>query len=393
MMNKIKHKTFSNTLILVTVTFWCSSNAISSEIPTLTGELLNEIIADVKANSEVPPEKDRFMTDKEYKALLAEFDSKEREAYGTYKWEYKPTICDEPAETPSCYDLDSQRFIFRASKKSYRHKTNRGVSEQQTKLQRNLGTSTSVIETHWFDSEVLPINLSRRQFSQDLESVKANFDNYTVQVVFDLRPEHRLSDLEYRTTTIKEPTISSPYENRQSKRRVIADFKSYVLLLNGEQIFDSADSEMPRAINAEYPKAALKKNMVGVIDVTFSADATGSITKLELGRQACFQMAKGVSPEKFRLERNELYKKEILEGNGYGLSYWSFRDWIDSYNTFIFGDGRFSDASCRAFKKSVSKIFKALKFKKELAPLDNSAEIFFLDPIHSNPIEITFDSY
>ena len=61
--------------------------------------------------------------------------------------------------------------------------------------------------------------------------------------------------------------------------------------------------------------------------------------------------------------------------------------------SIIFGDGRFSDASCRAFKKSVSKIFKALKFKKELAPLDSSAEIFFLDPIHSNPIEITFDSY
>ncbi len=379
--------------MLMILMIFLSSKALSAEIPTLTGNLLDEIIADVKENAESPPVKDRFMTDDEYQALLAAFYSKDDEPYGTYKLEYKPDICVAAfGDRRLCYFVEGENFVFDAPLKRFLSDSNATTSERQTLLQSNLGTSTTVYENVGYYSQVVALQRPPKiYFSQDRDTVKANFDNYIIHVVFDLKPEHQFSDLDWNTGYFTEATLSNPYERKELVRTVVADVKYYALYLDGAEVFNSSDVTPETEIQIiDYPKKAIEKGWVGYVNANFSVSEKGRVTDVEIPRYSnkCWFVSKYFldrykeNPDRYKgtLGDSRYFRDMLLEGRGYTT------DGFDS----VMRDTTFREAPgrCKLFVKSAKKTLKELRFKPGFAGSDIYVTLYYIDAIAATPTHV-----
>lgn len=258
------------------------------------GATFNKLVAQLTKIEK--PIKDKWMKDSEYQELLNEFNSQNSNLENLYKVNLGQIWVPCIEYFPVCYDIEREYLIINIGKYSDHEETFNSDSEWdsyegQTALQKNLGTSTSVMKTDTKQDRLIIQNSYKRNISVSIpiEEIKNNEEAFEVFVIFsiDFLDNH---ELEHRRIDYKAPDISSPWERNLYSRDIFGKFLGFLINKDGMHYKTIPLNETFTPLNKVapvYPRKAFKKNIMGYANTSFTILKDGSVTDVSFIEGGC----------------------------------------------------------------------------------------------------------
>ena len=257
------------------------------------GTNFNSLVAQITKTEK--PIKDKWMKDSEYQELLKEFNSQNRNHTKLYKVNLGQIRVPCSEYSPVCYDIERENLIINIGKSDHEETFNRESEwdsyEGQTALQKNLGTSTSVMKTDTKQDRLIIQNSYMRNIavSIPIEEIKNNEEAFEVFVIFsiDFLDNH---DLKHRKIDYKAPDISSPWERSLYSRDIFGKFLGFLINKDGMHFKTIPLNETFTPlykVTPVYPRKAIKKNIMGYANTSFTILKDGSVTDVSFIEGGC----------------------------------------------------------------------------------------------------------
>ena len=282
-------------LVFLFLSLYAASENFDSDTIILLDE---SVYADllVEISSIGKPEKDPWMKNDEYQSLLSEFKSNYENPTKLFKVEWDEIGVPCYSYSTACYDVESEKIIInftniKGAETIINQTSKRSNYEGQTILQRNFDTTVSVEKIEYFHDKLIFHETGNIEMEVEvpLDDIKNNLQSFKTFLIFDINmlEDHELN---YRTQSTREATISYPTEYITYSRKIFASLQKLIIEKNGEHFHSSRPqlSYIPVAwTQPAYPRKAKRKNISGYVIMGLSILKDGSVDDIEVLEGFC----------------------------------------------------------------------------------------------------------